>query len=311
MIASTPFSGTRKNDQTLQPRLRLLCIGRFHHRVSRMAAAERALWFIESHYSEELSLGGIAEVAGVSPFHLARLFQAMTGCSVIRYLRARRLTEAAHRLASGAPDILEVALTSGYGSHEAFTRAFGEQFGLSPASVRERGSVAGLALVDAWRSADGPGVALDEPRLAHDGIRLIAGLGCRHTPDTTQGIPAQWQRLFLHHAATLPPRRTAFGVFCNSDDEGSFEYIAGVDVPGFGGLDPALSTLRLPAREYVVATHHGHISAIRRTWQAFVGDWLPRSGLQVADAPDFEKYSADFDDATGIGDVEIWLPLQV
>jgi AraC family transcriptional regulator len=275
-----------------------------------MAAAEKALWFIENHHSEPLSLGRIAEVAGVSPFHLARLFPAMTGQSVVRYLRARRMTEAARRLAAGAPDILEVALSSGYGSHEAFTRAFGEQFGLSPASVRERGSVAGLALVEPWRTADGPRVTLDEPRLVHDHTRFIAGLGCRYTADTTQGIPAQWQRLLLHHASTLPKGRTAFGVFCNGDDEGSFEYIAGVDVPGFGGLDPALSTLRLPAREYVVATHHGHISAIRSTWRTFVDDWLPRSGLQVDDAPDFEKYSDDFDDVTGTGDVEIWLPLR-
>lgn len=275
-----------------------------------MAAAEKALWFIESHYNEELSLARIAEVAGVSPFHLARLFQSMTGCSVVRYLRARRMTEAARRLAGGARDILEVALSSGYGSHEAFTRAFGEQFGVSPASVRERGSVDGLALVEPWRTADGATTALAEPRLAHDGARLIAGLGCRYTPDTTQGIPAQWQRLFLNHAAALPMRNTAFGVCCNSDDEGSFEYIAGVEVPAFAGLDSALSTLRLPAREYVVATHYGHISAIRRTWQAFVGDWLPRSGLTVADAPDFEKYSAGFDDVTGTGEVEIWLPLQ-
>ncbi len=275
-----------------------------------MAAAEKALWFIESHYSEDLSLGRIADIAGVSPFHLARLFQAMTGYSVVRYLRARRMTEAARRLAAGAPDILEVALASGYGSHEAFTRAFGEQFGQSPASVRERGSVAGLALVEPWRTADDVRVALDEPHLVHDGTRLIAGLGCRYAPDTTQGIPAQWQRLFLHHAATLPKAQIAYGVCCNSDDEGSFEYIAGVEVPGFGGLNPALSTLRLPAREYVVTTHHGHISGIRRTWRAFVGDWLPRSGLQLADAPEFEKYSADFDDTTGVGDVEIWLPLQ-
>lgn len=275
-----------------------------------MVAAEKALWFIESHYSEELSLGRIAAVAGVSPFHLARLFQALTGCSVVRYLRARRMTEAARRLAAGAPDILEVALTSGYGSHEAFTRAFGEQFGRSPASVRERGSVAGLALVEPWRTRDDQRVPLDEPRLVDADTRLIAGLGCRYSSDTTQGIPAQWQQLFLHHAHALPKGRTSFGVCCNGDDEGRFEYIAGVDVPDFGGLDPALSTLRLPARRYVVATHHGHISAIRRTWQTFVGDWLPRSGLQLDDAPEFEKYSADFNDVTGVGDVEIWLPLK-
>lgn len=275
-----------------------------------MIAAEKALWFIESHYGESLSLATIAEVAGVSPFHLARLFTAMTGCSVVRYLRARRLSEAARRLADGAPDILEVAMSCGYGSHEAFTRAFGEQFGMSPSRVREQGSVAGVRLVEPWRTADGATVALEEPRLMRYGMRLIAGLGCRYTPDKTQGIPAQWQRLYLQHPALLRRGRTAFGVFCNSDDEGSFEYIAGVDVPDFGALDSALATLRVPAREYVVATHRGHISAIRRTWQAFVGDWVPRSGLRLADAPEFEKYSHDFDDLTGVGDVEIWLPLR-
>lgn len=272
-------------------------------------AAEKALWFIESHYGEPLSLAAIAQVAGVSPFHLARLFPAMTGYSVVRYLRARRLSEAARRLADGAPDILEVAMSCGYGSHEAFTRAFGEQFGMSPSRVREQGSLAGVALVEPWRTADGAAVTLEEPRLMRDGMRLVAGLGCRYTSDRTQGIPAQWQRLYLQHPALLRRGRIALGVFCNSDDEGTFEYIAGMDVPDFGGLDPALATLRIPAREYVVATHRGHISAIRRTWQAFVGDWLPRSGLQVADAPEFEKYSQDFDDATGVGDVEIWLPL--
>jgi len=44
--------------------------------------------------------------------------------SVMRYVRGRQLTEAARCLASGAPDILAIALEAGYGSHEAFTRAF-------------------------------------------------------------------------------------------------------------------------------------------------------------------------------------------
>lgn len=276
-----------------------------------MAAAEKALWFIESHYGEQLSLAGIAEVAGVSPFHLARLFHTMTGCSVVRYLRARRLSEAARILAAGAPDILEVAMSCGYGSHEAFTRAFGEHFGMSPSAARERRSVEGMALTDPWRTADDVALTMEEPRLMRDETRLVAGLACRYTPDKTQGIPAQWQRMSLHHPSLRRRGRTAFGVFCNSDEEGTFEYITGFDVVGFGGLDSELATLRLPSREYVVATHRGHISAIRGTWQTLVDEWLPRSGLAVADAPEFEKYSADFDDATGVGDVEIWLPLHI
>src|ERR1700731_2465360 len=92
--------------------------------LSSMNPAQKALWFIESHLAGELTLDEIAGVAGISRFHLGRAFAAATGLSVMRYVRARRLSEAARALASGAPDILSVALDADYGSHEAFTRAF-------------------------------------------------------------------------------------------------------------------------------------------------------------------------------------------
>jgi AraC family transcriptional regulator len=101
-----------------------------------MNPAQKALWFIESHLSSELTLDDISGVAGVSRFHMVRAFAAATGLSVMRYVRARRLSEAARALASGAPDILSLALDADYSSHEAFTRAFRDQFGLSPETVR-------------------------------------------------------------------------------------------------------------------------------------------------------------------------------
>src|SRR6202048_4606349 len=97
-----------------------------------MYPVERALWFIENRISRVISLQAIAASAGVSSHHLARAFSAATGQSLMRYARGRRLSEAARSLAAGAPDILGVALDAGYGSHEAFTRAFREQFGVTP-----------------------------------------------------------------------------------------------------------------------------------------------------------------------------------
>src|SRR6202051_2238086 len=97
-----------------------------------MNPAQRALWFIESHLAEELTLDEIADVAGISRFHMVRAFAAATGFSVMRYVRARRLSEAARALANGAPDILTLALEADYGSHEAFTRAFRDHFGVTP-----------------------------------------------------------------------------------------------------------------------------------------------------------------------------------
>ena len=52
-----------------------------------MNPAEKALWFIESHLARELTLDEIAEIAGISRFHMVRSFAAATGLSVMRYDR--------------------------------------------------------------------------------------------------------------------------------------------------------------------------------------------------------------------------------
>src|SRR3981189_3151861 len=101
-----------------------------------MNPAQKALWYIESHLAGELTLDDIAAIAGISRFHMVRAFAAATGLSVMRYVRARRLSKAARALANGAPDILNLALDADYGSHEAFTRAFRDHFGVTPEAVR-------------------------------------------------------------------------------------------------------------------------------------------------------------------------------
>src|SRR5882762_7478636 len=100
-----------------------------------MNPAQKALWYIESHLTDALTLDEVAAIAGISRFHLVRAFAAATGLSVMRYVRARRLSEAARALAGGAPDILGVALDADYDSHEAFTRAFRDHFGVTPETV--------------------------------------------------------------------------------------------------------------------------------------------------------------------------------
>lgn len=64
-----------------------------------MNPAQRALWYIESHLAEPMTLDEIAAIGGVSRFHMVRAFAAATGYPVMRYVRARRLSEAARSLA--------------------------------------------------------------------------------------------------------------------------------------------------------------------------------------------------------------------
>jgi AraC family transcriptional regulator len=271
----------------------------------------KALWLIESELAAPLDLERIASVCGLSRFSLARAFACATGWPVMRYVRARRLSRAAHRLADGEPDILGVALEVGYGSHEAFTRAFREQFGLTPEALRANGNLYGVELREAMRMQPTSTFELPEPRFVPGEELLIAGLGERFSAERAQGIAALWQR-FVPHIGRVPGQQggETFGVCCNPDQDGSFEYIAGVQVNRVDELPPGFRHLRLPARRYAVFLHRGHISSIHETFAAIFQRWLPASGLEAAEAPEFERYSADFEPMAGTGRVEVWVPLK-
>ena len=271
----------------------------------------KALWFIESHSAADITLEDIAACAGVSRFHLLRAFNAATGHSIMRYVRGRRLTEAARLLADGADDILSVAIDAGYGSHEAFTRAFRDQFGITPEAIRRQGHLENIVLLEGILMIDTPRATLTPPRFESGRLLLIAGLNERYDAESSgAGIPAQWQR-FHPYMGSIAGRvgKAAYGVCYNTDDDGNMDYLCGVEVTGFSALPPNFTRLRLPATRYVVFLHREHISTIRTTWNAIWNQWLPESGHEVADAPFFELYSESFDPQSGSGGVELWVPL--
>ncbi len=276
-----------------------------------MNPASKALWYVESHFEQDIALDDVASVAGVSRYHLSRAFGAATGRSIMRYVRGRRLTEAARKLAGGASDILTVALDSGYGSHEAFTRAFREQFSLTPEMVRAAGSLDNLQLWEPIKMNEQLLAELAPPRIEHGRTLLIAGLGERYTAETTAGIPAQWQR-FQPHLGHIPGQvgHVAYGVLHNGDDSGNIEYISGVEVSDFSRLPSEFARLRIPEHRYAVFTHSGHVSDIRRTWNTIWNKGLAGAGIEAAAAPEFERYGEEFNPRTGDGGFEIWIPIR-
>ena len=175
-----------------------------------------------------------------------------------------------------------MALCAGYGSHEAFTRAFRRQFGLPPEALRANGLSANIQLVEPIRMDKTLLTDLDPPRFVDGEELLIAGIGARYTFETNQGIPAQWQR-FGPHIGHVPSQcgPETFGLCANADNSGSFEYIAGVRVSEFSDLPEGLSGTRVPRRRYVVFTHKGHVSQLRRTHYTIWNKWVPESGVPI------------------------------
>ncbi|TCL69577.1 AraC family transcriptional regulator [Rhizobium sp. BK251] len=278
-----------------------------------MSAIKRAVWFIESHFASDISLEEISDAAGLSRFHLSRVFGSVTGHSISGYIRARRLSGAARVLADGTANILEVALDAGYGSHEAFTRAFRDQFGVTPEAVRRQGHARNLDLMEPIRMDDTRLPKLEAPRFVDQPAMLLAGLAEDYSFEHTEKIPSLWQR-FNMHFGNIPDQVSdaAFGVCTHAEGQtDGFRYMAAVEVTAADDLPRGFSTLKLPAQRYAVFAHRGHVSEIKSTCGQIFGTWLPESGLRCGDMPDmFERYDERFDPHTGMGLTEIWLPIR-
>jgi AraC family transcriptional regulator len=92
----------------------------------------RVLDYVEAQLEQGLSLRDLAAVAGLSPYHFARVFKRSTGSSPHRYVLRRRIERAKRHLAAGELPLAAVALTCGFGSQSHFTAHFRTATGLTP-----------------------------------------------------------------------------------------------------------------------------------------------------------------------------------
>lgn len=118
--------------------LELLGLFRRHARVPRKAADGRAARFapvvdyLHAHLARRLTLEELAAVAGLSPFHFLRQFQAQHHATPQQMLMAFRLAEAKRQLSRGERPA-QVAAAVGLADQAHLTRAFAQRYGVTPA----------------------------------------------------------------------------------------------------------------------------------------------------------------------------------
>jgi AraC-like DNA-binding protein len=93
---------------------------------------------IDEHPDADLSLGRLAQEAGLSPYHFLRTFERLVGITPHQYVRRARLREAAIRLKAESATVLNIALDCGFGDVSNFNRAFKTEFGVSPRVYQRR-----------------------------------------------------------------------------------------------------------------------------------------------------------------------------
>lgn len=267
-------------------------------------AVLRAVDFIERRLDEPFSLDDVATAAGLSRYALHRLFRASVGENLKGYVRKRRLTAAAGGLRDSNAGVLELAVAAGFGSQEAFTRAFRAYFGATPGQYRRdlgaRGQPGLLrAGPDAIRHRH-HGVT-HEPRLVERSESLLVrGFGGGAGFEDDAPIAALWQRLLrVLDVASGPPVGELVGVaaptIAGVDTEPSqpLAYVAGVSGDASGAIlrPPLLKgylEVIVPAGSYAVFEHRGPMHHVIDTVNYAWATWLPQSGRRKSDRPDLE-----------------------
>ena len=87
---------------------------------------------------EKLTLRSLARKLGYSESHMTKRFHEIIGLTLREYLRARRLAVALMQGRDTDRRLLDIALDFGFSSHEAFTRAFKAEYGVTPAAYRAK-----------------------------------------------------------------------------------------------------------------------------------------------------------------------------
>lgn len=104
-----------------------------------ISALNRLVALIEESRTGEFDAGAAARTLGTTEYHLRRMFSSLAGMPLSDYIRRRRMTIAAGDVIRGGDSLLAIAVRHGYGSTEAFGRAFRAVHGARPSDARRDG----------------------------------------------------------------------------------------------------------------------------------------------------------------------------
>lgn len=286
-----------------------------------IAALNKLVDQLEEHLTEEFDVNGVARALGTTEYHLRRMFSSLAGMTLSEYVRRRRMTVAAADVVRGEDDLLGIAVRHGYGSTEAFGRAFRAVHGASPGDVRRDGGPLRTQPQLRFRLTVEGSTPMDTRIVDRPAFRLV-GHAAR-VPLIHHGVNPHIQQ----HIAGLPPQEHArlkdlsdtepAGLLQVSDDvdaeatEGSeLTYLHGVAVSRDTPVPDDLDAIEVPAGQWAVFRTSGpHPQALQATWAATASEWFPSNPWRLRPGPSMVAIldrAEDFSTAT----CELWLPIE-
>lgn len=257
------------------------------------ARFDRVFDYIDRHLFEPLSVDELSRQAHFSRFHFQRQFSAYTGLSTTRYIQLLRLRKASFQLVfQERRRITDIALETGFGNAESFSRAFKKCFGQTPSQFRThpawqpwnermplpqriRSPNMNVNIVDFSETLIAALEHRGSPTLVMESVRTF--IDWRKQSGLSPIASSRTFGIAYDDPATTPPDEFRFDV-CGEVRQAVPENPQGV------------VNKRLPAGRYAVVRHIGSTDRISDSVYYLFRDWLPNSGEELRDVPLFFQY---------------------
>jgi AraC family transcriptional regulator len=284
-----------------------------------ISALNRLVDLVEEHLTEELDIGGVAKALGTTEYHLRRMFSSLAGMPLSEYVRRRRMTVAAGDVVRGVDDLLSIAVRHGYGSTEAFGRAFLAVHGAGPSAVRRDGGPLRTQPQLRFRLTVEGNIPMDTRIVDRPAFRLV-GHAARvplihrginpHIQQHIAALPmAEHQRLkALGNTEPVGLLQVSDGVDPDATEGSELTYLHGVAI--IGATPDGLDTIEVPAGTWAIFRTTGpHPETLQQAWAATATEWFPSNPWRLRPGPSIVtmlEHTADFSTAT----CELWLPVE-
>lgn len=285
-----------------------------------IGSLNRLMEYVETHLSEPLDVAELASGIGTTEYHLRRMFSSLSGMSLTEYVRRRRMTRAAADVINGRP-LLDTAVAFGYGSTEAFGRAFQAVHGATPGEVRRSGGPLSTQQTLRFRLTVEGNTTMDT-RIIERPAFVLAGYAARvplihrgenpHIRAHIASLPVQAHERLKALSDTEPAGLLQVSADVDPDyTEGSeLTYLHGVALERESERSASLDVIDVPAGHWAVFTASGpYPSALQDVWAATAGDWFPSNPWRLRPGPSIVAVldrADDFSTAT----TELWLPVE-
>ncbi|MBM0234013.1 AraC family transcriptional regulator [Micromonospora sp. STR1_7] len=277
-----------------------------------------AMAYIERHLDQRIEVADLARIALTSEYHFRRLFSALAGIPLSEYIRRRRLTVAGADVLAGERTLLDIAVRYGYGSAEAFARAFHAVHDVGPGEARRTGAALRAQPRMSFRlTVEGSGSM--EYRIVSKEAFTLVGRKAR-VPLVHEGMnPAivafirsidreTVERIEALSDQEPPGIVNVSDKLADSREEGSeLDYWHGVVT---GGTPPEdLDALPVPAGTWAVFTTSGAFpQAVQYLWRDVFTQWFPSNPYRSRPGPEISRVRVSPDGTEA--DAELWIPVE-